>query len=154
MSESQLALALCRLCRKFKPVSEFHNHKGPNRRIYRRSECKSCFFARNKKNRGKARAEFRKAKALLACSRCGWDADPQLLHFDHIDPATKSADVSSLAGQGCSRLTVREIVKCRPLCPNCHAIVTKAQREAGAFDKPRAAASAPEPVPQGELFVE
>ena len=152
MAESHVAEQRCRLCRKLKPVTAFLSHKGPNGRTYRRSDCKPCFLARNDGNRKKARAAFRKAKALLTCSRCGWHEDPQLLHFDHTDPATKAADVSNLAMDGASRRVVREIMKCRPLCPNCHAIVTKAQREAGAFGWPRALPVAPEPIPQGNLF--
>ena len=152
MAETPVAQARCRLCRKLKPVTAFLSHKGPNGRVYRRSDCKPCFLARNDGNRRKARAAFRKAKAILVCSRCGWNEDPQLLHFDHTDPATKAADVSNLAMGGASRRAALEIAKCRPLCPNCHAIVTKAQREAGVFGWPRALPVLHPPIPQGSLF--
>ena len=55
------------------------------------------------------------------CVDCGED-DPVVLEFDHVDPATKSANVAdaiSRLGWGMTRL-VAEIEKCQVRCCNCH----------------------------------
>ena len=57
------------------------------------------------------------------CERCGYDKNVDALCFHHIDPATKSFEISNYA-----YFTIRpmeeyyqEVDKCELLCLNCHA---------------------------------
>lgn len=133
----------CRVCRQYKPLSEFHHTlkwtRGAQRR-YPNSYCKPCASAETQKRRVKHRERFRKMKDGKACELCGWRDDPSLLQYDHLDPSTKKNDVSVLAGQGSPFKAMEEIRKCRLLCPTCHARHTREQREAGVFaNAPRSA---------------
>ena len=66
------------------------------------------------------RAWWRELKSTLRCEECGESA-PECLHFHHIDPATKSFNVSDAASNGRSKSAVlAELTKCRVLCANCH----------------------------------
>jgi hypothetical protein len=61
------------------------------------------------------------------CVDCG-NSDIRVLHFDHIDPSTKTAGVMYLVKTryGASRV-MDEIAKCEVRCANCHAIRTSEQ---------------------------
>jgi len=52
------------------------------------------------------------------CSICG-ESDPRVLEFDHINPETKSNNVSELYTYSEKKI-MEEISKCRVLCANCH----------------------------------
>ena len=77
--------------------------------------------------------KIRKIKVSRGCECCGmqesdWpkkfkEGFPYFLHFDHIDPKTKTRDVSSMVTYSWRRL-IAEIKKCRVLCFRCHAIHT------------------------------
>lgn len=68
------------------------------------------------------------------CIRCGYCDNPQSLLFDHINPATKSFDISNYVGiyrSGSAKtrarlypLILEEIGKCNVMCFNCHAAKT------------------------------
>ena len=54
------------------------------------------------------------------CVSCG-ETDPAVLEFDHIDPATKTAEVAALVSDGNGwRRVLAEIEKCVVRCANCH----------------------------------
>ena len=56
------------------------------------------------------------------CSRCP-ERRPSCLDYHHIDPSTKSGDVSRFARLGLSfQKLVDEIGKCIILCANCHRV--------------------------------
>ena len=63
------------------------------------------------------------AEAGGSCRRCGFDEHPAALHFHHVDPKTKSFNLSAA---GVTRSIARaraEAQKCVLLCSNCHALV-------------------------------
>ena len=53
------------------------------------------------------------------CSRCGYKKSLAALSFHHIDPKTKSFDISH-NGQHTWEEVLLEARKCRLLCLNCH----------------------------------
>jgi hypothetical protein len=63
-----------------------------------------------------------------SCIDCGI-SNPLVLEFDHIDPETKSANVSDLVMRRLSwKRVFAEIQKCVVRCANCHRIRTAVQR--------------------------
>jgi 5-methylcytosine-specific restriction endonuclease McrA len=62
-------------------------------------------------------------QSLGGCARCGYNENAVALEFDHIDPTTKVAAVSTLALRN-KRTLAEEIQKCQLLCANCHRIKT------------------------------
>lgn len=57
------------------------------------------------------------------CSECGYDKEPEILEFHHIDPTSKSFDFSQRKAskyQAAINRILEEIKKCVLLCPNCH----------------------------------
>jgi L-lysine 2,3-aminomutase len=62
-----------------------------------------------------------------ACVDCG-QADPRVLDFDHIDPATKRDTIHALVHQAVSwEALLTEIEQCQVRCANCHRRRTAAQ---------------------------
>jgi hypothetical protein len=51
------------------------------------------------------------------CAMCGATED---LHFDHIDPNTKTASVGTLATSNGFDICYQEALKCQLLCKSCH----------------------------------
>jgi hypothetical protein len=127
----------CHDCCKWLPEASFaYKHIALRAR---QSRCRACQSARSREHyqrnsssyirRARAmdkrtRAENRlRLHALLeeaACLDCG-TRDFAVLEFDHRDPATKAADVSTLVrtARPWSRV-VSEITKCDVVCANCH----------------------------------
>jgi hypothetical protein len=86
-------------------------------------------------------------KKLLAekkkngCEDCGFNAHPAALALDHIDPRTKHVTRTGRKQNPGAMLSYNpetfkaELLKCRVLCHNCHAIHTfmqnKARRQSG-----------------------
>ena len=76
------------------------------------------------------------------CVICHYKNDdlPRFFHFDHIDPLTKIADISTITGEknySYEDLIV-EIEKCRLLCKYCHFFETQKQFSQGLINLPRA----------------
>lgn len=75
--------------------------------------------AMNQKRIAKKMAPVREA-AGRGCALCG-EVEIVCLDFHHLDPATKSFDVSQSARQKKNEAEIRaEIQKCVVLCGNCH----------------------------------
>lgn len=53
------------------------------------------------------------------CVDCG-EADVRVLQFDHVDPATKTTEVSGLLQWATWQRVFTEIEKCVVRCGNCH----------------------------------
>ena len=88
-------------------------------------------LAHTKKKLERHRTFLRRYKRLKGCTICGWKESTWGLHFDHIDPKKKKANVSEMAEYSIESLK-KEIRKCNLLCANCHSIRTEKQ-----FSKPK-----------------
>jgi hypothetical protein len=64
------------------------------------------------------------------CMDCGIFYPPYVMQFDHRDPSTKIAPVSTLIGGGMSQRLITEIAKCDLVCANCHCVRTYQRRMA------------------------
>ena len=73
------------------------------------------------KNKAKKRQQIQEYKKMMGCSKCGYNENPDILHFHHIDPRTKVANISRMVGKNHSMKRIKEeINKCRLLCITCH----------------------------------
>jgi len=100
--------------------------------------CGRCHIRRSKQQRNYGSASSpgqiyvnNKKIQIGGCVFCTW-FDPDLLEalqFDHIDPATKTYNVSALARDGDIAKIDIEIALCRLLCIHCHKLHTIDQRD-------------------------
>ena len=75
----------------------------------------------NAKTKSKKRQQIKEYKRQIGCERCGYKDNPDVLHFHHVDPTSKIANVSRLVGKNHSMEKIQnEIQKCRLLCITCH----------------------------------
>jgi 5-methylcytosine-specific restriction endonuclease McrA len=59
------------------------------------------------------------------CQRCGSNPGDVAMHFDHVDPSTKTNMISNmLMTKGSWDALLDEVKKCQLLCSNCHALKT------------------------------
>lgn len=81
------------------------------------------------KKRAKLQEVRKKLQALLEakCIDCGI-TDYRLLDFDHIDPMTKTMNISQKLHLPWEQL-VEEVMKCQLRCPNCHRLKTMGKHE-------------------------
>ena len=86
--------------------------------------------ADNEKRRFRQLAFIRRVKTFYGCSECGFKGHASALQFDHLNPLTKSFELSKGHTRSLSQVK-EEMRKCRILCANCHAIHTFNQRESG-----------------------
>lgn len=126
----------CSRCDLWKPVTDFPIKD--RKRGTRRSYCFDCcriygrkHYALNrdayKERARKRRVRYRNACQIFAydyllahpCVDCG-EADPLVLDFDHIDPVTKSGDVSWFIRRQDLPGLAAEIAKCEVRCANDH----------------------------------
>jgi len=73
----------------------------------------------------KCKSDKRKQISLLkkskGCAKCGYRENPDILHYHHINPDTKIANVSRMVGKNHSMQRIMaEIEKCELLCITCH----------------------------------
>lgn len=76
---------------------------------------KSC---NQKARRARDKAWLREQKT--PCIKCG-ESRPWVIDFHHVDPKTKSFQVSTVAREKSKATVLEEIKKCVCLCKNCHA---------------------------------
>jgi len=131
----------CSGCGKTKALSSFRwFNKAEGRRI---SRCRDCDQANRKKdyekNREKYLARNRTLYAKLRsialehknkpCKDCKKKYPYYVMDYDHVDPKTKVAKVSSLIHRGSEKLLLDEIAKCDVVCSNCHRIRSHQHRK-------------------------
>lgn len=101
----------CKNCHKVHASNYYNKNK---------KACAKRSYLRNRKHLESVRVymlEFFKGKS---CVDCG-ESDPVVFEFDHIDPTTKSNNVSVLIQSYNSIETIKnEIAKCEIRCANCH----------------------------------
>ena len=90
-------------------------------RVYCKEECKFKYQNRKygKIRRDKLRNKLQAVKMELGCAVCGYNKHPAALHFDHLNPSTKSFSLGN-NNYPISKLEA-ELDKCQVLCANCHA---------------------------------
>lgn len=109
-------------------------------RRYKCTPCKQAYdreYHKNRSSKSKADKQIKQRARIVSvqqfvwdylkehpCGHCG-ETDPVVLEFNHIDPSTKTHDVSNMAVLGYSLKRIKdEIAKCEVLCANCHRRVT------------------------------
>jgi hypothetical protein len=122
----------CPRCGETKPVTEYRNQKNKPDGLNR--VCKLCCkhyeqtaYNRNPKryiDRGYKRFKNEQVfvneyKQNKSCIRCG-ENRYWVIDFHHIDPSTKSYDISNMSGKFSKENILKEITKCVTLCRNCH----------------------------------
>lgn len=127
---------VCSKCGLEKPLEEFPRRW--DRPLGRGTICLACGRAYRKTHyelnreyylekahRGRIEQRARAIEQLIEylrshpCVDCG-ETDIRVLHFDHIDPALKTTEVSNLIRIGTWSRALKEIEKCEVRCGNCH----------------------------------
>ena len=81
-------------------------------------KAKNILTAKAKK---KKKEQINQYKITVGCAHCGYKDNPDILHFHHLDPSTKIANVSRMVGKNHSMEKIKqEIHKCILLCITCH----------------------------------
>lgn len=112
----------CIHCGDWKPATDFYKHRSG--KPLRDTRCKSCNHAAKRAHDREKRAQNRiiamEATGGSACVACG-ESDPIVMHFHHLDPATKADSVARLIRNTADvGRIVAEASKCVLLCANCH----------------------------------
>ena len=91
-----------------------------------RSHKQTCSYnCRRVKQRRARREEIDALKVSTGCVKCGYNAHPAALDFNHLDPSSKSFNVAHAINSLVSKSKLmEEIGKCEILCANCHRIHT------------------------------
>jgi hypothetical protein len=136
----------CGSCGRLKPPVEFAWRR--RKRGQRDNMCRPCRSAYKREhylaNRQRYVDQARIRKYVLRrertaylikffashpCTDCGED-DPVVLDFDHVNPETKSFDVSQALPFRSWQSILEEIAKCEVVCANCHRRRTARRRGA------------------------
>lgn len=81
-----------------------------------KTRCNSCLVNDRRFDRKIKCIEYMGGK----CKRCGYDKCKRALAFHHLDPKTKSFNISGCHTRKWSEVQ-KELDKCIMLCHNCHA---------------------------------
>tara|TARA_B100001287_G_scaffold14699_1_gene11046 strand:- start:756 stop:1283 length:528 start_codon:yes stop_codon:yes gene_type:complete len=75
----------------------------------------------NNKTKLAKRKYIQDMKKTKGCSNCGYNENPDILHYHHINPETKIDNISRMVGKNNSlEKILAEIDKCELLCITCH----------------------------------
>ena len=81
------------------------------------------YYAKKFKQQYRDRADKLNAiKTENGCCKCGYNAHPAALDFNHIDPKTKSGNIADKIMHWSMEKLLEEVDKCEVLCSNCHRI--------------------------------
>ena len=81
------------------------------------STCKKCDYARRSKYRHESQEYLTKEKLKTGCEICGYNKNPHVLCFHHVNPEDKEYRMN----QGVTvKMLKKERKKCLVLCSNCH----------------------------------
>jgi hypothetical protein len=117
---------ICIKCKTDKNAEEFYDRRKTDSNAGRKkSACKSCQLARNRKSNALRRLEHRdKLRAIKlkqGCADCGFKAYAQVLHFHHRKPEDKKFPIAHSLLYSWNTI-LGEIKKCEVLCSLCHII--------------------------------
>ena len=110
----------CSKCKEIKSVDNFL--KSHTKRYGIQPYCRACGINHRNKRKLAIQVKMQKMRKEVGCSRCGYNADPALLHWHHKDPSTKVMEVTHMKAHNWNKV-LEEINKCIVLCRKCHAIV-------------------------------
>ena len=122
----------CTNCSKQWPIEHFQPTQ--NRRKKLTARCATCRLSLSKSHRGQGSVEgqckrvYEEWKVGKICAMCGIAGGP--LEADHIDRSTKvhiCSDYLWWSSHGGPEKLREELLKCRPLHPECHRLHTKTQ---------------------------
>jgi len=130
---------VCPDCQRELPISTF---AFKNESLLRRlSRCRDCqrehrlrqyrkdrvpYLKNNRRQRTKLQKIAAQAKNQ-PCQDCGCSFPACAMDFDHRDPKTKVAKISSMVFCGSKQLLLDEIAKCDVVCAICHRLRTNRQ---------------------------
>ena len=106
---------------------EYHTKVVPDAR--RRTLHRDSVLQAQQRRRERQQEVRKKLQQVLGgvCIECGIN-DYRLLDFDHINPATKTMNISQKLHLPWEVL-LEEVAKCQLLCPNCHRLKTMETRQ-------------------------
>lgn len=128
---------ICSRCHKRKKLTSFNKDSKPSAHGHQHY-CKKCikevYNIRYQKNpkyyrvKGKEQRDRIREKLIAylmahPCKDCE-NKDIRVLEFDHLNPAEKEYDVSTMLHRFSWETILREIAKCDVVCANCHKIRT------------------------------
>ena len=72
-----------------------------------------------RENGRKNRAKLEEFKLSKGCAKCGYDKHHAALEFNHLDPATKTGNISEKVTIWSQKKIMEEVDKCEVLCAMC-----------------------------------
>ena len=121
----------CKVCHQVQPVSAFGvADRRCNTCNRRRAPRPAAARQRTVARESAKTAWLVSVKMASGCVDCGYRERPEALHFDHVDPMTKSFTISSRRGLGWAMLRA-EVEKCVVRCANCHAVRSRRDGHSG-----------------------
>ena len=123
---------VCRICEQLFSESVIGQING----TYYCLPCKSRRY-QGLDNPESVRSVIRREKIERGCCVCGYRDSFSALHFDHINPSSKSFSLSRTNGRSMDEVRA-EMAKCTVMCANCHAVRSHEERH-GAFRRKKSA---------------
>lgn len=142
----------CKVCQKELPIENFSIKVSVTGQ--RSHMCRACFSQYSKEHYRKNKQKYIDKSALRngkiklelleyitkvkqkPCADCRKCYPSFVMDFDHINPANKTYNISSMVCSGKKLQEIEvEISKCEIVCANCHRIRTYKQRESGLLTK-------------------
>jgi len=99
---------------------------------------------RDRKRYDYGQAVLKRFKLMKGCVKCGYNANPQALQFNHINPKEKKFLIANKAHKMYLKNNTKgkqqlkeEVFKCEVLCANCHCILTYESKHYSTHKKSR-----------------